>query len=49
MGRIVDQRRLPTLEHPVTNNLQCNANYNQEGGKRPHAGSCRVTNDHSSG
>jgi hypothetical protein len=48
MGRVVYQRRLPTLKHPVTNNLRRNANYNQEGSERPHAGSCRMTNDHGS-
>jgi len=49
VGRIVDQRRLPTLEHPVPNNLRCNANHNHDAGKRPHAGSRRMTNDHASG
>ena len=30
MGRIVDQRRLPTLEHAMPNNLRCDADNNQD-------------------
>ena len=49
VGRIVDQRRLPPLEHAVPNNLRCDADDNQDGRKRPQAGSRRMTNDHGSG
>ena len=37
VGRIVDQRRLPPLEHAVSNNLRCDADDNQDGRKRPHS------------
>jgi hypothetical protein len=33
MGRIVDKRRLPPLEHAVPNYLRCDANNNQDGHK----------------
>jgi hypothetical protein len=33
VGRIVDQRRLPPLVHALTNNLRCDADDNQDGGK----------------
>src|SRR6185503_16351966 len=45
VGRIVDQRRLPPLEHAVSNNLRCDANGNQEGRKRPHSDGRHMTDD----
>ena len=46
--RIVDQRRLPTLKHAVSDDLRCDANDNQDRRERPQASRGRLTHDRGS-